>query len=163
MINDYSRRKFLKTVVISAGAVGAGGLSGCGGDSTEIEELIEITRSFNPSIFPQSVVSGDPKASSIILWTRVANGSGEQRVGLQVSRDQDFQSLVAETWLTAKSSSDHCVKVKVTDLNSYTTYYYRFVTDGYSSRTGRFKTAPSASQNQDIKFGFTSCQDYTNG
>lgn len=158
----------MKTVVVSAGAVGAGSLAGCGSDSSSSDEdsigtVIQPTENFDSSIFPQSVASGDPRQSSIILWTRVSNGVGDQTVTVQVATDENFTNVIAQSELTAVLSADHCVKVKVTDLNSYTRYYYRFITDGYPSRTGRFRTAPVTTADEDVKFGFVSCQDFRNG
>lgn len=165
MNNNYSRRKFLKTVVISAGAAGATGLAGCGGESRNLRDAtIEVTGvDTNGSLFPQSVASGDPRTSSIILWTRLDAGTGEKNLSVQISKDEDFSNLVLTADLTANFANDHCVKVKITDLSSGTRFYYRFVYEGTSSRTGRFKTAPKSSSDKNVKFGFISCQDYTNG
>ena len=50
------------------------------------------------------------------------------------------------------------------ELKPFTTYYYRFIYNGNTSRTGRFKTLPAPNANVDrIRFGYISCQDYTNG
>ena len=165
MNNNYSRRKFLKTVVISAGAAGATGLAGCGGESRSLRDgTIEISGVDTVgSLFPQSVASGDPRTSSIMLWTRLDAGIGDKTLSVQIATDEDFTNLVLTADLTASFSNDHCVKVKITDLNSATRYYYRFVYEGTSSRTGRFKTAPKTSSDKNVKFGFISCQDYTNG
>lgn len=165
MNNNYSRRKFMKTVVVSAGAVGATGLTGCGGDSNEYNDAtVEVTSvDTNGSRFPQSVASGDPRARSIVLWTRVDAGLGEKTVTVQVATDEDFDNIVVSADLSATFANDHCVKVKVTDLSRYKRYYYRFVHEGVASRTGRFRTAPGSNSGKDVKFGFVSCQDYTNG
>lgn len=165
MNNNYSRRKFIKTAVVSAGAVGATGLAGCGGDSRNVADgTVEITSVDTVGTrFPQSVASGDPRPSSIILWTRVSAGIGEATVTVQVATDENFSNIVVSADLSATISNDHCIKVKITDLARYTRYYYRFVHEGVSSRTGRFKTAPATGADEDVKFGFVSCQDYTNG
>lgn len=165
MNNNYSRRKFIKTAVVSAGAVGATGLAGCGGDSRNVADgTVEITSVDTVGTrFPQSVASGDPRPSSIILWTRVSAGIGEATVTVQVATDENFSNIVVSADLSATISNDHCIKVKITDLARYTRYYYRFVHEGVSSRTGRFRTAPATGSDVNVKFGFVSCQDYTNG
>ena len=69
-----SRRGFLRTVVVSAGAAGlAPVLPACeGGPSRPVED-----------VFPQSVVSGDPRETSVVLWTRaVPEGEGDAAVTL---------------------------------------------------------------------------------
>ena len=165
MNNNYSRRKFLKTVVISAGAAGATGLAGCGGESRNLEQtIIEVTGTdTDGNLFPQSVASGDPRQSSIVLWTRLDAGFSALTVTVQVATDEDFSNIVAQADLTAEFSNDHCVKVKVTDLQNYTRYYYRFIYNSTASKTGRFRTAPKSTDDRDVKFAFVSCQDYTNG
>ncbi|MCG8316537.1 MAG: alkaline phosphatase D family protein [Pseudomonadales bacterium] len=170
MKNNYSRRKFMKTVVVSAGAMGAGGMAGCGSDSSKSSEEngpVSLTTpdSFDTlgTTFPQSVASGDPRFKSIILWTRIGGLVGAATVTLQVATDSDFTDGVLETDLETTGSADHCVKVKVTDLSPYTRYYYRFLYEGEASNTGRFKTAPNRTASKDVKFGFVSCQDYSNG
>ncbi len=163
MNSNFTRRRFLKTVVVSAGAVGAGGLAGCGSDSSDHGSSISFSSVDEGTIFPQSVASGDPKANSIILWTRLETSSSDQSVIVQVANDSSFSSIIAQTSLTSSSTSDHCIKVKVTDLQNATTYYYRFITSDTSSRTGRFKTAAKGNVDTPVKFGFVSCQDYVNG
>ncbi|OUS26008.1 hypothetical protein A9Q99_19725 [Gammaproteobacteria bacterium 45_16_T64] len=172
MNSKYTRRRFLKTVVVSAGAVGASSLVGCGGsganghvDNDISPELLSFSSVDTGSTFPQSVASGDPKATSIILWTRIDTGtqSGDQSVVMQTSSDSNFNVIVAQTSLTATSDADYSLKVKITGLNNATTYYYRFIYNDTSSKTGRFKTAPEGDADTPVKFGFISCQDYING
>ncbi|WP_022851220.1 alkaline phosphatase D family protein [Limisalsivibrio acetivorans] len=158
-----SRRSFIKTVsVAAAGTAFNLSLTGCGGSGDEYET--------DTSLFPQSVVSGDPRESSVILWTRIdASKTGEDapELSLQVATDSKFDNLVLNTsGLSTSADTDHCVKVKVTGLSPYTTYYYRFIYakddqyKKYTTRTARTKTAPSADADVEVKFTFLSCQDY---
>lgn len=167
MKKNYSRRDFLKTVVVTAGTVGsAGSLVGCGGDSSDSVSIVKPTGTdTNGVTFPQSVASGDPRSSSIILWTRVNDSSSSTRlsVALQVSEDSGFTSIVAQQILSATDEHDYCVKAKVTNLTSKSTYYYRFIHNGTASNTGRFKTSPNSAEAEDVKLAYVSCQDYTNG
>jgi alkaline phosphatase D len=58
------------------------------------------------------------------------------------------------------------VKVRVTAraLKPWRTYYYRFIVGGTASRTGRFRTLPApGAALAGLRFGYISCQDYTNG
>lgn len=122
--------------------------------------------------FPQSVASGDPKSDSVTLWTRVydKNASGDLVVKLEVATDSAFKNIVSidgaqSKTITAKSSDDGCVKVKVKNLSAKTYYYYRFsytAKDGATnySNYGRTKTAPAATDDTTVKFAFVSCQDY---
>lgn len=153
---QFTRRKFLEVLVVSASATA---LAGCPFDEDD-----KTTRREAAELFPQSVASGDPTADSVVLWTRVAAGAGDARVRLQVATDNRFAALIVNRDFVARTSDDHCLKVRVTSLRPDTTYYYRFVLlrddAELRSRTGRTKTAPLASDTRTIRFAFVSCQDY---
>ncbi|MCH2057328.1 MAG: alkaline phosphatase D family protein [Thalassotalea sp.] len=165
----YTRRKFMKTLAVSASVVVTSNILGCGSSSSDDEVVEPGTDS--PSIldgsqyFPQSVVSGDPRADSVILWTRIETGTaGDISVMLQVSGDENFSSLVVEESFDAVADYDHCLKVRVTELAPGQHYYYRFIYQSggnhYASRTGRTKTAASPDTDTKVKFAYVSCQDY---
>ncbi|NUQ74059.1 MAG: alkaline phosphatase D family protein [Polyangiaceae bacterium] len=159
------RRDFLRATLVSAGAV----VTGCSDDDNNGtgEQL-----SPGEQYFPQSVASGDPKADSAILWTRVfdeARGSADLALELQVATDAAFTQRVPVNGseslaLSAAAAFDHCVKVKVKGLEAGKIYYYRFIytSNGvrYVSRLGRTKTAPAEGADVPVKFAYVSCQDF---
>lgn len=157
------RRNFLKATLVLAGAAVAP--SAC----TE-EPVIERPLEDGSKYFPQSVASGDPKPDSVILWARVedADAPGDYSLELEVATDDQFASKVtlsgAAATLTALADHDGCVKVKAKGLSAATVYYYRFIyvkgDVGYTSRTGRTKTAPAKDSDVPVKFAYVSCQDY---
>ncbi len=166
---SYTRRKFIKTIAVSAGVVVTSSLVGCGG--SDKKAAVVTPEPTEPSIldgsqyFPQSVVSGDPKADSVILWTRVDDGSGaDTSLMLQVANDEAFANLVVEESFDALAASDHCLKIRVTALEAGQHYYYRFIYQSggknYTSRTGRTKTAAAIDSDSKVKFAYVSCQDY---
>lgn len=170
---QYTRRKFLSTLVVSASAVALGGLTGCDSNNTSAPAPTPVPtptpkpQGLQPgqAYFPQSLLSGDPKPNSVILWTRVEDaGAADIDVQLQVALDKDFNDVRVDETLTALSDYDHCLKVRVTDLDAYTHYYYRFIYTKddvqYVSNVGRTKTAPLNDADVDVKFAFVSCQDY---
>jgi alkaline phosphatase D len=117
-------------------------------------------------LFPQSVASGDPQPSGIVLWTRVAGQSGPIQVAFQVASDSTFDTVVLSGVADTDDSRDYTVKVQLSTpvLTPYTTYYYRFIFNNTSSPVGRFKTLPRPDATLDkIRFGYITCQDYTNG
>lgn len=168
----YTRRKFLSTLVISASAVALGSLTGCG--SSDDNDLAPPTTPTTPppvglqpgqQYFTQSLLSGDPKPDSVILWTRIEEATADDlEIRLQVALDPDFNDLRVDETLLAMADYDHCLKIRVTELESYSHYYYRFiyVKEGveYVSNTGRTKTAPLNDADQAVKFAFVNCQDY---
>lgn len=173
------RRDFLKVVAVSVGAL----VVGCGpkDDSNDTIEPNNTTGTNNglacddtleagTQFFPQSVASGDPASSTVILWTRVSDGDADLELELQVALDEEFEQRLelgddgCALVVAAVAAYDHCVKVRLTDLDAATTYYYRFVyeKDGtrYTSNIGRTKTAPAADADVAAKFAFVSCQDF---
>jgi alkaline phosphatase D len=122
--------------------------------------------------FPQSVASGDPRPASVVLWTRAfdADADGELELELEVARDEAFDELLelaagaTSLALTTDSASDHCVKVRVENLEPATTYYYRFTLvrrdERHVSRVGRTRTAPAPDADVVVRFAVVSCQDY---
>jgi len=159
----FTRRRFLQTLVVSAGAVSASTLlAGCSFDDDNNSNSSQST-----NFFPQSVMSGDPTPNSVVLWTRAVDGLSALNVTVQISEVDDFAVVVYEGEHAVDPETGNCLKIRVTGLTEYKYYYYRFVynKDGvlYKSKTGRTKTAATdAGVNKDapVKFAFVSCQDY---
>jgi len=193
------RRAFLKATLVSAGTlvVGCGDdtaapLAGDSGQPDLTDDGVgpdidasdagdatadqltdaDLGRVLEPgdAFFPQSVASGDPRADSVILWTRLEAGDGDAELELELALDERFRRLVsldgeASITVAAEAAFDHCVKVKLSGLDAGTTYFYRFIhrenDTEYGSRTGRTRTAPAADDDSPVRFAFVSCQDYS--
>ncbi|HTU59741.1 MAG TPA: PhoD-like phosphatase N-terminal domain-containing protein, partial [Polyangiales bacterium] len=153
------RRQFLKVVVAVAG--GAWAPLGCGSSDSKEDGR-------QSAFFPQSVASGDPRPGSVVLWTRVldpARAGEDLEISLEVAKDAQFHELVTVNGagslrIVAAAGADGCVKVRLTELEPGTTYYYRFVYADIASRVGRTRTAPNDSSDADVRFAVVSCQDY---
>ncbi|MBI4772692.1 MAG: alkaline phosphatase D family protein [Deltaproteobacteria bacterium] len=146
-------KKTLLTLVI-LGLIS--GLSACGSDTTPASEPTEVS-------FPQSVASGDPRAHSVVVWTRVLDTGLPDRdlaVTLTVAADEHMADVVQIRGLVAKAEYDHCVKVSVSGLSPGAFYYYRFTSNGVSSKIGRTKTAPEPDADVPVRWALFSCQDY---
>lgn len=175
---SMKRRQFLKSTVISAGALALGwGCDSEDGADAATPDPFRGPLEDGSAFFPQSVCSGDPKPDRFILWTRVldAKAKGDVALQFQVGLDDQFKTvhLLGKDGAigsdkagkaTAKADFDHCVKLRLTGLKPATTYFYRFVleTEGkrYVSRTGRTRTAPAADADVKVRFAVVSCQDY---
>ncbi len=140
----------------------------------DIQSLFEIGPAFTPedqsATYPQSVASGDPQATGIVLWTRIAPAAmGDPSAGYiawQIAADAGFASILVQGVATVDPASDNTVKLPVSNpvLAPYTVYYYRFIYNLVPSRTGRFKTLPAATAAlAQLKIGYVVCQDYSNG
>ena len=112
--------------------------------------------------FPQSVASGDPTATSVVLWTRAVTPDGgiPTRVDLSVATDAAMTDVVATRAIDVDAQYDGVVKVKVDDLMPYSDYYYQFSYGGNSSPIGRTRTAPTPDMDVDVRFAVVYCQDY---
>lgn len=187
------RRVFLKGTLVTAGTVfsvscsdedGASTVAGSPGGGRRSDTSTEdsgpnsgsdtadapAVRDNNP-YFPQSVASGDPKPSSVVLWTRVADKelAGNAELQLEIAADAAFTqriTLDGQSTLTvnAEPQFDHCAKVILQGLMPATTYYYRFTYESANgpqiSNIGRTRTAPDAAADVPVRFAFMSCQDY---
>ncbi|WP_298444086.1 alkaline phosphatase D family protein [uncultured Ferrimonas sp.] len=165
-----TRRRFLRTLVVSASSLSVLGLAGCDDDNNTAAtppppQPTPASITVTEALFPQSVMSGDPTENSVILWTRLTGFEGSSSLMLQVASDEKFDDLLVDQRFDVSEESDGCLKIRVEDLQPGSHYYYRFMqqnSDGnyLSSRTGRTKTAPAADADVAVKFGFVSCQDY---
>ncbi|HET9930119.1 MAG TPA: alkaline phosphatase D family protein, partial [Polyangiaceae bacterium] len=163
MVLRLPRRRFFSLAAVTASSVCAP--LGCGSDDASRPDT-------SAKFFPQSVASGDPRETSVVLWTRVvdpARPDQDLSVELEVSKDEGFRKVIAlngaaAAELTASAVSDHCLTVRVDSLEAGTTYYYRFRYIGsegtVTSRTGRTRTAPKADADVQVKFGVVCCQSY---
>lgn len=117
-------------------------------------------------LFPQGVVSGDPRPDSALLWTRVLPPpeGADVAVTWEVSSSPTFDTTLASGTATATAASDHCVKVAATGLGPDRWYFYRFRACGATSQVGRARTAPAEGTTPDrLRFAVTSCQLWNNG
>ncbi|HVV82866.1 MAG TPA: alkaline phosphatase D family protein [Kofleriaceae bacterium] len=115
--------------------------------------------------YPQGLASGDPRETSVVLWTRAVDNrdaTADVALRLDVATDSDFADVVATQDVTATATSDHTVRVIVSSLTADTLYYYRFVAGG-DVISGRTRTAPAADANVPIRLAWVSCQDYGAG
>jgi alkaline phosphatase D len=123
--------------------------------------------------FAHGVASGDPRPSSVVLWTRVTptaaskpgSGAGpEITVTWQVSTNSSFTRIVSSGRASTGPTRDHTVKVDAGGLQPATTYYYRFAYGQVRSAVGRTRTAPAAASSPaNLRFGVVSCSNLQAG
>lgn len=164
-----SRRSFLRATLVTASLAATKLGLGCkAGDDEDTRPLQD-----GAAYFPQSVVSGDPRADSVIVWTRLEDpdlSEDDAEVSLELASDAEFTTLIdlddgaTHILVPARAMYDRCVKAKVRRLEPATTYYYRFIhsrEDGrYVSPVGRTRTAPAADADAKLRFAVLSCQDF---
>jgi alkaline phosphatase D len=123
--------------------------------------------------FRLGVASGDPTATGVVLWTRLApepfspdGGMGDRRVPVQwqVARDESFRRVVREGVTWALPQLAHSVHVEVEGLTPDREWFYRFRYRQDLSPTGRTRTTPaSGAAGGALAFAFVSCQAWTDG
>lgn len=117
--------------------------------------------------FSHGVASGDPTATSVILWSRfVPDGHsvGKTPVTVDIALDKDFQNGVISLTAFADPLRDHTIKLDVTDLAPRTPYFYRFKAGPFVSITGRTKTLPADTKAGDqMTLSLVSCSNYPQG
>lgn len=120
--------------------------------------------------FPQSVASGDPSETGVVLWTRISPEAydAETSLLLEVAEDGRFARgrrcyEIGDEEICQER--DYTVKVDLDGtLEADRRYYYRFGYDDATSRTGRCRTLPAAdSSPESVRFGVFTCQNYLNG
>lgn len=122
-------------------------------------------------LFPLGVASGDPDATSVILWTRLITPdpsdplpAADIAVDWEVATDEAFTQVVASGTAAAVAALGHSVHVEAGGLSPDTRYWYRFTADARTSPVGRTKTFPGLGTTPpQVRFGLASCQNYTAG
>lgn len=150
------RRRFLK-LAVALGATAAWGARTGRQSPLVLEEMREL--------FPEGVASGDPDASSVLLWTRYLGSSQTAEVlFVEISEDDAFSRVIAFVKTTVSSESDGTSRVLVGNLQPSKNYWYRFSDEkGRSSRVGRTRTAPDTKDFRQVRFAFVCCQNVNLG
>ncbi|NMM47307.1 alkaline phosphatase D family protein [Marinigracilibium pacificum] len=162
ILSSLSRRKFLRnTVMATAGlAIAPSVLIGCKDEEDPFDPDGEYG-------FFEGVASFDPEIDRVILWSRYTPASNESnpQIVLEVSKNENFNNLVVSQPVQIDSASDNTLYVDLTNLDSNTTYFYRFssVSTKAVSKTGITKTLPEPGEVNQVKIAVVSCANYQAG
>jgi alkaline phosphatase D len=108
--------------------------------------------------FTHGVASGEPRARSMLLWTRYASDSGA-RLRVEVATDTMFTRIVAGGDAFADPERDHTARVIVEGLAPGRWLFYRFIApDGTISPVGRTRTLPEGDVSR-FGIGLFSCSN----
>lgn len=120
--------------------------------------------------FPQSVASGGPTQTGVVLWTRIDPAAyiEDESVKLELATDESFTEVVYRGSVDAEHVTpehDYTINIDLDGmLDSDTYYHYRFTYDGVRSRIGRCHTLPATDESPgSLRLGVLTCQDYQNG
>ncbi len=113
--------------------------------------------------FYHGVASGDPLATSVIIWTRVTpDNISEVAVKWAISSNSAMENPVKSGTITTNTARDYTVKIDVKGLAENTTYYYQFEALNGQSAIGRTKTT-AADDKSAVKLAVVSCSNYEAG
>jgi alkaline phosphatase D len=113
------------------------------------------------AVFRHGVASGDPDATSVVLWTRLTV-EGEAEVRCQIARDPEFSPPLREEILRTGPEQDHTVKLLATGLEPGGVYFYRFLHGDAVSVAGRARTLPEGPTER-LGIALASCSNYAFG
>jgi alkaline phosphatase D len=117
------------------------------------------------TVFPQGLMSGDPRPDGIVLWTRVdpvsqkKTSKDDLEVQIIIAKDEALTEILFRGKVIARGAEDNTVRVSASGMQSATIYYYRFEIAGVTTRVGRTKTAPSEGSDVPVRFVMAACQD----
>lgn len=104
------------------------------------------------------VAAGDASSSEAIVWTRAVDpiAPAATILNLEVSvNDPTFTSGVTTFSVSTDPLGDYTAKHELVGLQANTRYYYRFSAMSVTSIVGTFKTAPSATSAERVRFAFS--------
>ncbi len=114
--------------------------------------------------FYHGVASGDPLEDAVIIWTRVTTNDDSVIVNWKVATDAAMTQIVKEGEVETGQNKDYTVKVDVTGLSAFKTYYYQFEALEAKSIIGRTRTTPKKNELVDnLRFAVVSCSNYQSG
>lgn len=128
---------------------------------------------FDSDPFTLGVASGDPDATGVVLWTRLAPkpldpdggmSPAAVRVTWEIAEDEGFTKGLKTGVVTASRLLGHAVHAEVSGLEPDRWYHYRFRAGDAVSPVGRTRTLPDpAATPERLRFAFASCQHYETG
>ena len=160
MPNKITRRGLLSTATL-AGVSTA--LTSC--DTAKTDGLLSASSSRASGTFAHGIASGDPRADSVILWTRItptdANG-GPVKLLWEVSPTEDFSTAEFSGTVMASAATNWTAKVEAKELKAGAAYYYRFLLGEDSSPIGQTRTLPEDDVSS-VRFTVVSCANWQHG
>lgn len=116
-------------------------------------------------VFAHGVASGDPGATSVVIWTRITPAdaaSADGYVVWEIAADENFTDMRGKGEAQTGAARDWTVKALVPDLAPGETYYYRFRAGDVVSPVGRTRTLPVGPLDQ-VRFAVITCSNFPFG
>ncbi|MEZ5225345.1 MAG: alkaline phosphatase D family protein [Acidimicrobiales bacterium] len=105
------------------------------------------------------MASGDPDASSVVLWTRLVGDLPDSvDVVWEVSDTSSFDRLLATGIESTSAAFGHSIHVVADGLPPGSRWWYRFRSGDHVSPIGATRTLPDAADTRPVRVGASSCQ-----
>jgi len=137
--------------------------------------LAAVPRAWKADPFSLGVASGEPRATSVLLWTRLAPDplsadpaapggmTGESQIlHYEVATDEQMRHVVRRGKAVADRTYGYSVHQPVAGLSPGRDYWYRFTSGSAASPIGRARTAP-AGRHDKLHFAYFSCSNWEHG
>ncbi|MBX9643017.1 MAG: PhoD-like phosphatase N-terminal domain-containing protein, partial [Novosphingobium sp.] len=112
-------------------------------------------------VFRHGVASGDPDATSVVLWTRIT-ASAPQDVTWELADNPGFAPILRQGAFATGPERDYTVKVVADGLEPGRAYFYRFRAGGAVSPVGQTRTLP-VGRVERLGIALASCSNYAFG
>ncbi len=118
--------------------------------------------------FTLGVASGQPRADSLVLWTRLTGLDLPPQVPVlwELALDEAFTQIAARGTELAEAAWAHSVHAEPAGLAADRWYFYRFTALGQRSPVGRTRTAPADHaplRSTQLRAVLASCQRWEHG
>ena len=112
-------------------------------------------------VFRHGVASGDPDATSVVLWTRIT-ASAPQDVSWELADNPGFKPVLRQGSSATGPERDYTVNVVADGLEPGRAYFYRFRAAGVVSPVGQTRTLP-VGRVERLGIALASCSNYAFG
>lgn len=113
------------------------------------------------TVFRHGIASGDPDATSVVLWTRITAAEACD-VACDLATDANFRGVIWRAQMTTDAQRDFTAKFVASGLKPGALYFYRFRALGETSRTGQTRTLP-VGQLDRLGVALASCSNFAFG
>jgi alkaline phosphatase D len=120
------------------------------------------TATYSSPTFAHGVASGDPDATSVVIWTRVSGARDPVTVDWYLAADRNMLDVVSHGQVNTSELRDYTVKQVVDGLAPGQSYFYQFVVNGATSPLGQTKTLPDGHLDR-LVLAVASCSNYPFG
>ena len=120
------------------------------------------TARYSSPTFAHGVASGDPDATSVVIWTRVSGAREPITVDWYVATDAEMLDVVSHGQFITDAQRDYTVKQVVDGLAPGQSYFYQFVVNDTPSPLGQTKTLPVGHLDK-LVLAVMSCSNYAFG